>query len=68
MSAVIASMSKRGDQPQSSRAALSSSERGQESAIACRTGSTWYSMAKAGMCLRIASASSAGVKLIAVTL
>jgi hypothetical protein len=68
MSAVIVLMSNRGDQFQSARAALSSSERGQESAIACRTGSTRYSMAKAGMCRRIASASSAGVKFIAATL
>ena len=40
MSAVMPARSKRGAQPQSTRAALSSSERGQESAIDWRTGST----------------------------
>jgi hypothetical protein len=41
MSAAIAARSYAGAKPQSGRAALSSSDRGQESAIAWRAGSIW---------------------------
>ncbi len=67
MSEVIAAKSKEGFQSHSSRAAESSMDSGQESAMACRKSGA-YSQTKPGMCFLISAASSPGVKLMAATL